>query len=110
MRPGSATAMGTLIYRVPGGSIRDDGSRLQLTQSASSDAAADAFVRLAYARFGLRIGIDGDAAFCARLERAAAAAPLPITFVRTRVERRGFDLQPKENRHAALRREPSRSR
>ena len=102
--------MGTLIYRVPGGSIRDDGRRLHLTQSASSDAAAEALIRLAYARFGSRIGIDGDETFRVRLERAAAATSLPIAFVEARVERRGFDLQQEENARTAVRRERGRSR
>jgi hypothetical protein len=95
-RPDSVTATGTVIYRVPGGSIRDDGKRLQLTQSASSDAAAEALLRLAYARFGPRIGVDGDEKFWARLERAAATTRLPITFVGERAEERRVRLQPRK--------------
>jgi hypothetical protein len=110
MRPDSATATGTLIYRVPGGSIRDDGSRLHLTQSASSNAAAEALVRLAYARFGARIGVDGDETFRVQLARAAAAASLPVTFVEARVERRSSDMQQKEDPHAVVRPERGRSR
>jgi hypothetical protein len=94
---------------VPGGSIRDDGNRLHVTQSASSDAAADVLVRLAYARFGSRIAVDGDAAFRARLERAVAAASLPITFVGARVERRLVDMQQKEGPDV-VQRERGRSR
>jgi len=107
-KPDSVTATGTVIYRVRGGSIRDDGKRLHLTQSANSPAAAEALLRLAYARCGSRVAVDGDEAFRARLERAATSVSLPITLVDQRLERRPAQPQSKEEAHVVVR--PGRAR
>lgn len=93
----SVTATGTVVYRVPGGSIRDDGSRLHLAGARSSEAAAEVLLRLAYARYGARLGVDGDDAFRAQVVRAAVTTALPITFADERIEQRRAELQRKEH-------------
>ncbi|HEX7479605.1 MAG TPA: TraI/MobA(P) family conjugative relaxase, partial [Polyangiales bacterium] len=93
----SVTATGTVIYRVPGGSVRDDGTRLHLIASASSDLAAEALLRLAHARYGRSIGVDGDDNFRARMVRAAVSTALPITFADEPLERRRVELERKEH-------------
>jgi hypothetical protein len=109
-KPESVTSTGSVIYLVPGGSIRDDGKRRHLTRSADSAAAAEALLRLAYARYGTRIGVDGDELFRARLERAVESVSLPITLVDQRLEQRQAELQSKEGPDAVMRRGRARSR
>ena len=82
----SVTATGTMVHAVAGGSIRDDGKRLRLSGPGFSDAAAEALLRLANARYGPRLGVDGDESFRARIVRVAAATALPITFADPQLE------------------------
>jgi hypothetical protein len=67
----SVTATGTVVYAVAGGSIRDDGKRLRLPGPGVSDAAAEALLRIANARYGARLGVDGDESFRAHIVRRA---------------------------------------
>jgi hypothetical protein len=108
-KPDGVTATGTVIYRVPGGSIRDDGQRLYLTQSATSPAAAEALLRSAYARYGSRVAVDGDGTFRARLERAAVRTSLPTTLVHHRPGRRPGHPQSMEETFDVVRRQRGRS-
>jgi hypothetical protein len=89
----SVTSTGTLVYRVQGCSIRDDGTRLYLTGSTMSASSATTLLRAAYDRFGSRLGIDGDEAFRARMLAAAIGSGLPITFADEQLERRRVALQ-----------------
>lgn len=93
----SVTAKGTMIYRVPGGSIRDDGKRLHLVPTDGSAESAAVLLRMAYARFGARIEVAGDQAFRDRLVRAAVSAAVPITFADAQLERRRIELERKEH-------------
>lgn len=107
-RSDGVTATGTVVYAVIGGSIRDDGKRLRLSGYGVSDAAAEALLRLAHARYGPRLGVDGDESFRSRIVRVAAAAALPITFADPQLEERRLELsQNQEHAHGQRRaREP----
>jgi hypothetical protein len=89
----SVTSAGTVLYRVQGASIRDDGTRLYVTGPNVSASAAETLLHAAYARFGPRLGVDGDQAFQARLLAAAVRSGLPITFADEQLERRRLALQ-----------------
>lgn len=92
----SVTAAGTVIYCMAGCSIRDDGARLYLTGSDVSAGAAETLLRAAYARYGSRLGVDGNEAFRSRLVGAAVSSGLPITFADQQLERRRAELQHRE--------------
>jgi len=96
----SVTATGTMVYPVAGGSIRDDGKRLRLSGAGVSDAAAEGLLRLAHARYGARLGVDGDESFRARVVRVAAATGLPITFGDPHLEQRRLELLNQREDHA----------
>jgi hypothetical protein len=98
----SVTASGTIICSVPGGSIRDDGERLHLAARDLSDTAAEALLRLAYARYGPRLGVDGDAAFQAQIVRVAAATALSVTFADPQLEQRHLELRTHATDQAGL--------
>jgi hypothetical protein len=99
-RVDSVTAIGTMVYAVASGSIRDDGKRLRLSGPGVSDAAAEALLRLAHARYGARLGVDGDESFRARIVRVAAATALPITFADPQLEQRRVELLNHNQEHA----------
>jgi hypothetical protein len=96
----SVTATGTVVYAVAGGSIRDDGRRLRLSGPGVSDTAAEALLRIANARYGARLGLDGDESFRARIVRVAAATALPITFADLQLEQRRLELLNQNEEHA----------
>jgi hypothetical protein len=99
-RVDSVTAIGTMVYALAGGSIRDDGKRLRLSGAGVSDAAAEALLRLANARYGARLGVDGDESFRARIVRVAAVTALPITFADSQLEQRRLELLNQREEHA----------
>ena len=76
---------GTVVYRVPGGLVRDDGESLALS-SATNLAAAEAFLHLAYAKFGSSFNVDGTEEFRRQVVYAAALTNLPITFLNPELE------------------------
>jgi hypothetical protein len=73
------TKKGTLIYRVGASAIRDDGDKLQVSRGATPDGLVAA-LRMAMARYGNRITVNGSAEFKESIAHAAATAHLPITF------------------------------
>lgn len=89
------TKTGTIIFRAGASAVRDDGDKLQLSRAADH-AAYDAALRLAMARYGNRIRVNGSAAFQARIVAAAAAARLPITFSNPALERQRLALSTQE--------------
>jgi hypothetical protein len=101
----SVTASGTIIYSVPGGSIRDDGKRLRLAARDVSDEAAGALLLLAHARHGTRLGVDGDSAFQAQIVRVAAAMPFSITLSDPQLEQRRLEMRKQTTEHAGRERE-----
>lgn len=86
------TSAGTVVYRIAGGTIRDTGGRLHLSASTRSDVAAQELLRLASARYGAVLGVDGDSRFQEQLVRAAASARLPIAFADARLEQQRLEL------------------
>jgi hypothetical protein len=98
------TKKGTLIYRVGASAIRDDGDKLQVSRGATQDGLAAA-LRMAMARYGNRITVNGSAEFKESIAYAAATANLPITFDDAALEQRRQTLlnatTAKENRHDA---------
>jgi hypothetical protein len=92
----SVTRAGTVIYRIAGCSIRDDGTRLYWTGSNVSSSAAETLLRAAYARYGQRLGVDGDENFRSQLVGAAVTAGLPIKFADEQLERQRIELQQRE--------------
>jgi hypothetical protein len=98
------TKKGTLIYRVGASAIRDDGDKLQVSRGATQDGL-EAALRMAMARYGDRITVNGSAEFKESIAHVAATANLPITFDDAALEQRRQTLSntttAKENRHDA---------
>jgi hypothetical protein len=105
-RADSVTASGTIIYSIPGGTIRDDGKRLRLAARDASDTAVEALLRLAHERYGARLGVDGDAGFQAQIVRVAAAIALPITLADPQLEQRRLELRNRTTEDAGRGRGP----
>jgi len=114
-KPGYAAAVdgitktGTIIFRAGASAVRDDGDKLQLSRAADR-SAYDAALRLAMARYGSRIRVNGSATFQARIVEAAAAARLPITFTNPALERQRQALTTQEATNDAGRLERRRHR
>ena len=89
------TSEGTVLYRVADAQARFYDNRLSLS-SASNPVAAEAFLHLAVAHFGQRLGIDGDAQFRARMVDAAAQTNLEIEFLDPEMQAR-LQAQQKQN-------------
>jgi hypothetical protein len=98
------TKKGTIIYRVGASAIRDDGDKLQVSRGATQDGLAAA-LRMAMARYGNRITVNGSAEFKESIAHAAATANLAITFNDAALEQRRQtllnEITAKENRHDA---------
>ncbi len=98
------TKKGTIIYRVGASAIRDDGDKLQVSRGATQDGL-EAALRMAMARYGNRITVNGSAEFKEGIAHAAATANLSITFDDAALEQRRQTLlnatTAKENRHDA---------
>jgi hypothetical protein len=98
------TKKGTIIYCVRASAIRDDGDKLQVSRGATQDGL-EAALRMAMARYGDRITVNGSAEFKESIAHAAATANLPITFDDAALERRRQtllnEITAKENRHDA---------
>ncbi|MBU0791963.1 MAG: relaxase/mobilization nuclease domain-containing protein [Gammaproteobacteria bacterium] len=80
------TKKGTVIYRSDAGAIRDDGSKLQVSNNATT-AGIEAAIKLAMERYGNKITITGTAEFKAQVISVAAKSNLPITFADSGLER-----------------------
>ena len=103
----SITKEGTVIYRVGGGAIRDDGNKLAVSRSADR-AGLEAALRMAIERYGNCIAVNGSAVFKENIARVAAAAQLSVSFDDEALERRRLQLiQPstsKESKHGSNKR------
>jgi hypothetical protein len=93
--PGDADyvpATGILLYGVAGGTIQDDGERLILSKTATQETV-EALLQIARARYGTRLGVDGDEVFRERLAQVAAAAGLDVTLADPQLEARRQHLR-----------------
>lgn len=81
------TKDGTVIHRLAGASIRDDGEALQISRG-SGRYGLEAALRMALHRYGSHLSISGSAEFKERIARTAASANLNVTFDDPALERR----------------------
>lgn len=81
------TKDGTVIHRLAGASIRDDGEALQISRG-SGKYGLEAALRMALHRYGSHLSISGSAEFKERIARTAASANLNVTFDDAALERR----------------------
>jgi hypothetical protein len=101
------TKQGTIVYRVGRGALRDDGTALQVAREASPEDL-QAALRLAIARYGERLTVNGTTEFKQQIVQAAAAAHLPLTFAAAALERRRQALLMKESNPEQPERPPHR--
>jgi hypothetical protein len=87
----SITRKGTIIYHVGASAIRDDGARLKVSHGADQ-AAMRCALRMAVARYGNRIAVNGSDAFKEQILMAAVADELRITFTDPALEQRRSQL------------------
>lgn len=87
----SITRKGTIIYRAGNGAIRDDGVRLKVALGADQ-AALQCALRMAVARYGERIAVNGSDAFREQILMAAVAGNLHVTFADAALEERRLQL------------------
>lgn len=87
----SVTRKGTIIYHVAGSAIRDHGDRLNVSLRADQ-AAMQSALRMAVARYGDRIAVNGSDAFKEQILMAAVAARMRLTFVDPALEQRRLQL------------------
>lgn len=73
------TKDGTIIHRLAGAAIRDDGNALQVSRG-SGRLGLEAVLRMAMHRYGSHLSINGSSIFKERIAHAAAAAKLNVTF------------------------------
>ncbi|MGE9765316.1 TraI/MobA(P) family conjugative relaxase [Pseudomonas sp. PDM20] len=86
------TKEGTLIYSFGKSSIRDDGSRLQISTGADY-AGVEVALRMATARYGQQINVEGTDLFKELVAQTAALRNLPITFEDPALQERREKLQ-----------------
>ncbi len=101
------TKQGTIIYRAGQSAVRDDGTKLQVAREASPEDL-QAALRLAIARYGERLTVNGTTEFKQQIVQAAAAAHLPLTFAAAALERRRQALLMKESNPEQPERPPHR--
>jgi hypothetical protein len=87
----SVTRKGTIIYRIGDSAIRDDGGRLKVSLGADQ-AAVQCALRMAIARYGVRIAVNGSDAFREQVLMAAVAEGLCISFADAALEKRRLQL------------------
>jgi Relaxase/Mobilisation nuclease domain/Large polyvalent protein-associated domain 7 len=83
----SITKKGTIIYRIGGSAIRDDGAKLALSRWAT-EAGVEAALRIAIVRYGSHLTVNGSHEFKAQIASVAAKTRLPVTFADAALERR----------------------
>ncbi|EPG9766532.1 TraI/MobA(P) family conjugative relaxase [Escherichia coli] len=81
------TKEGTIIYHAGSSAIRDDGDKLQLSRGTTSDGIETA-LRMAMARYGQTITVEGSAEFKELVAQTAAARNLKIKFADAALEQR----------------------
>ncbi|ENO1771289.1 relaxase/mobilization nuclease domain-containing protein [Vibrio alginolyticus] len=87
----SITKTGTILFRSKNGAIRDDGKRLQVSGQADKESIVQA-LKIAMARYGNQISVNGSPKFKAYVIRAAVDTRLPITFSDKALEQRRLSL------------------
>lgn len=92
------TKKGTIIFRAGRSAVRDDGDKLQVSREVTREAV-QAALRLAMARYGTQITVNGTPEFKAHVIRAAVDAQFPITFADPALELRRQQLLSKEKAH-----------
>lgn len=92
------TKKGTIIFRAGPSAVRDDGDKLQVSREATREAV-QAALRLAMARYGTQITVNGTPEFKAYVIRSAVDAQFPITFADPALEVRRQQLLSKEKAH-----------
>lgn len=80
------TKKGTVIYRTSAGAVRDDGTKLQVSNNANT-AGIEAAIKLAVERYGNKITITGTPEFKAQVIHVVVKNNLPITFADPGIER-----------------------
>ena len=101
------TKTGTLIFRAGRSAVRDDGDRLQVSREVTREGL-HAALRLALAKYGEHITVNGTAEFKAQIVQAAVDSDLAVTFTDPNLECRRLELLARENGND--RQEPQRGR
>jgi hypothetical protein len=92
----SVTKTGHIIYRAGTSAVRDDGHQLSVSNGADRDTL-QAALRMAMAKYGPQITVNGSAAFKERIVNASVLANLPIVFTDAALERKRQHLLPTRN-------------
>ena len=79
MRVDTVTKKGTVVYEQDGYTIRDAGQTLHLAD-VPADPAVEKALRLAMAKYGRRLKVEGTQDFRQKVARIAAAADLDVEF------------------------------
>jgi hypothetical protein len=87
----TVTKTGTVVYRVDGGAIRDDGIRLQVTTDATARVCETA-LDLAIQRFAGRVEVHGSKDFKLSIVSIAAAKRSAVVFTDPTLEQLRLDL------------------
>jgi len=87
----SITKKGTVIYRVEGAAIRDDGVLLKVAAGATPEGL-QAALRLAMQRYGEILTVNGSDEFKTKVVTAAVVAKLDLRFEDVDLERRRLAL------------------
>ncbi len=92
----SVTKTGHIIYRAGTSAVRDDGHQLSVSKGADRDTL-QAALRMALAKYGRQITVNGSAAFKEKIVNASVLANLPIVFTDAALERKRQHLLPTRN-------------
>jgi hypothetical protein len=87
----SVTRQGTVVFRVGGSAIRDEGDALRVSTGADG-VAVQAALRIAVDRFGSTITVRGSEAFKEQIVIAATAGIVPVRFSHPVLEHRRIQL------------------
>lgn len=85
-RPDGITKTGTIIYRVGTSAVRDDGDKLKVSRGVTANGL-EAALRMAMARYGHKITVNGTDEFKTQIVKVAVAANLPLMFADSNLER-----------------------
>jgi|CXWL01.1.fsa_nt_gi hypothetical protein len=83
----SVTKTGNIIYRAGASAVRDDGNKLSVSKGAGRDTL-HAALRMAMAKYGSQITVNGTTAFKEKIVKASVLANLPIFFTDASLERK----------------------
>jgi len=85
------TKQGTVIYRVGGTAVRDNGNGLQVASTSSPKAMQQALA-FAAKHYGSQLSLTGDLLFKAQMVRAAVDGNLAVTFADPLLEKKRQEL------------------